>query len=411
LVNATAEQHARIAVIIGYVDIEPEEASIPYVIYPLENQNPEELADVLNQLILETTTKEDKSGKIVETQTQKRRMEEDIVIIPDPVTYSLIVYASKRNQQWISSLIKQLDQYRPQVLLDVTLVEITKTEKFDLDLDAEVFSGLPILSLSSTTGAIGGKSVTAFYKSKDVDILLTALQEKGYGRILARPKLLVNDNEEGTIKSEEQTSVAEIRTIIIPGTGVSSSTASQDVAFKSYSAGITLTITPHISKGDQLGLTITLTRSDFRLRDVTKITTVVDEKEETASYPTPPDLLTSDVTTNVTVPDGATIILGGLERIRQSKGGTKVPILGDIPIIGGLFRTTSNQDDQSRLYVFVRATIIRPGEEVTGVSDIEMVSAKNRATFEKYETEMQQYEDWPGIKPKPMDPLKILEIK
>ena len=411
LVNATAEQHARIAVIIGYVDVKPEEASIPYVIYPLENQNPEELADVLNQLILETTTKEDKSGKIVETQTQKRRMEEDIVIIPDPVTYSLIVYASKRNQQWISSLIKQLDQYRPQVLLDVTLVEITKTEKFDLDLDAEVFSGLPILSLSSTTGAIGGKSVTAFYKSKDVDILLTALQEKGYGRILARPKLLVNDNEEGTIKSEEQTSVAEIRTIIIPGTGVAASTASQDVTFKSYNAGITLTITPHISKGDQLGLTITLTRSDFRLRDVTKITTVVDEKEETASYPTPPDLLTSDVTTNVTVPDGATIILGGLERIRQSKGGTKVPILGDIPIIGGLFRTTSNQDDQSRLYVFVRATIIRPGEEVTGVSDIEMVSAKNRATFEKYETEMQQYEDWPGIKPKPMDPLKILEIK
>jgi len=412
LVNATAEQHARIAVIIGYVDIEPEQASVPYVVYPLENQDPEELADVLNQLILETTTKEDKSGKIVETQTQKRRMEEDIVIIPDPVTYSLIVYASKRNQQWISSLIKQLDQYRPQVLLDVTLVEVTKTEKFDLDLDATVFSGLPILSLSSTTGAIGGKSATAFYKSEDVHVLLEALQEKGYGRILARPKLLVNDNEEGTIKSEEQTSVAEIRTIIIPGTGVSPPTASQDVAFKSYNAGITLTITPHISKGDQLGLTITLTRSDFRLRDVTKITTVVEEgKEQTASYPTPPDLLTSDVTTNVTVPDGATIILGGLERIRQSKGGTKVPLLGDIPIIGGLFRTTSNQDDQSRLYVFVRATIIRPGEEVTGVSDIEVVSADNRATFEKYETEMQQYEDWPGIKPKPMDPLKILEIK
>ena len=48
---------------------------------------------------------------------------------------------------------------------------------------------------------------------------------------------------------------------------------------------------------------------------------------------------------------------------------------------------------------------------MTGVSDIEVVSAKNRATFEKYEAEMQRYEDWPGIKPKPMDPLKILETK
>jgi len=323
------------------------------------------------------------------------------------MTYSLIVYASKRNQQWISSLIKQLDQYRPQVLLDVTLVEITKNEKFDLDLDATVFSGLPNLSLSSTTGAIGKEAVTAFYNDEDVHILLAALQEKRYGRILARPKLLVNDNEEGTIKSEEQTSVAEIRTTVIPGTAATAPTASQDVSFKSYAAGITLTITPHISKGDQLGLTITLTRSDFRLRDPTSIGKVGEED----TYPTPPDLLTSDVTTNVTVPDGATIILGGLERISQSKGGTKVPLLGDIPIIGGLFRTTSNQDDQSRLYVFVRATIIRPGEEMTGVSDIEVVSADNRATFEKYETEMQQYEDWPGIKPKPMDPLKILEIK
>jgi len=410
LVNATAEQHAQIAVIIGYVDIEPEEASIPYVVYPLENQDPEELAGVLNQLILKTTTKEDKAGKIVETQ-KRRAEEEDIVIIPDSKTYSLIVYASKKNQQWISSLIKQLDQYRPQVLLDVTLVEITKDEKFDLDLDATVFSGLPILSLSSTTGAIGGKSVTAFYKAEDVHVLLEALQEKGYGRILARPKLLVNDNEEGTIKSEEQTSVAQIQTKIIPGTATTAPTATQDVGFQSYTAGITLIITPHISKGDQLGLTITLTRTDFRLRDATQITTVVEEeKEQTASYPTPPDLLTSDVTTNVTVPDGATIILGGLERIRQSKGGTKVPLLGDIPFVGGLFRTTSNQDDQSRLYVFVRASIIRPGE-VTGLSDIEVVSADNRATFEKYETEMQQYEDWPGFKSKPMDPLKVLETK
>jgi hypothetical protein len=52
---------------------------------------------------------------------------------------------------------------------------------------------------------------------------------------------------------------------------------------------------------------------------------------------------------------------------------------------------------------------LRPGEEFTGISDIEVVSLKNRATFEKYEKEMQEYEDWPGIKPEPMDPLKILE--
>ena len=141
------------------------------------------------------------------------------------------------------------------------------------------------------------------------------------------------------------------------------------------------------------------------LRDPTKI----GQEGEEEIFPTPPDILTSDVETVITVPDNHTIILGGLERISQSKSGTKVPILGDIPLIGGIFRTTSNKDDQSRLYVFVKAHILRPGEELTGESDVERVSGRNRAIFEKYEEEMQAYQDWPGIEPEPMDPLKILE--
>ena len=172
-----------------------------------------------------------------------------------------------------------------------------------------------------------------------------------------------------------------------------------------YEAGITLTITPHISKGDQLRLTMTLTRTDFRRRD----DYIITSREGDIKGPTPPDLLTSDVTTTVTVPDRSTIILGGLEKLTQSKGGTKVPVLGDIPLIGGLFRSTANSDIQSRLYVFVKAHILRPGEKATGESDIEAVSAHNRATFEKYEAQMQTYENWPGIKPKPMDPARILE--
>jgi general secretion pathway protein D len=101
LVNATAEQHVQIAMIIGYVDSSQEETANPYVIYPLENQDPEELAGVLEKLIQETI--EEKSGadsKVVRTET-RRKIEEDIFIVPEPKTYSIIVYASKKNQQWI----------------------------------------------------------------------------------------------------------------------------------------------------------------------------------------------------------------------------------------------------------------------------------------------------------------------
>jgi general secretion pathway protein D len=164
-------------------------------------------------------------------------------------------------------------------------------------------------------------------------------------------------------------------------------------------------ITPHISEGDLLRLEIGLTRTDFRLND----DYVLNTPTGPMTGPTPPDLLTSNVTTVVTVPDNRTIILGGLEKLTQSKGGTKVPLIGDIPLIGPLFRSQNSSDIQNRLYVFVKAHILRPSDKLTGESDIEVISAHNRARFEKYEKEMQDYEDWPGIKPVPLDPLRVLE--
>lgn len=425
LVNATAGQHIQIATIIGYLDREVEKAQIPYVVYPLENQDPVELINVLLELIQETVVEEaDKEAKIQKTTT-KKKIEEDITIVADPETYSLIVYASKKNQQWIAALIKELDAYRPQVLLDVTLVEITKTDEFNYDLS--VISSFPdLVNTSGLTGTIiGGESPilssdiinkldakgmdrfidlqsvggasTAFYGDQHIHVLLTAMQQKNYGRILAKPKLLVNDNQAGTIKSQETIHITREKVTYRKGP-LEEDIPITEKEFLPYDAGITLDIEPHISKGDQLKLKITMTRKDFRIT------------EEVKTEKKPPDVVTSDVTTVVTVPDGTTIILGGLERLSQSKGGSKVPILGDIPFLGGLFRSTANTDSQNRLYVFVKAHILRPGtEQLTGESDVEMVSRKNRNTFEKYEQEMQEYEDWPGIKPKPMDPVQILE--
>jgi type II secretory pathway component GspD/PulD (secretin) len=419
LVNATAEQHARIAMIIGYTDSRPEETAINYKVYPLENQDPNHLASVLEKLIIETTTKEDKEAKIVTTTTRKR-LEEEIIIIPEPKTYSLIVYANKENQQWIDVLIKQLDEYRPQVLLDVTLVEITKNEEFALDLDIvskfpEFAAGASMdyltakiqpFPISQVAEAISiGGSGSGFYADEHIQVLLNAMHQKGYGRILARPKLLVNDNEEGIIKAEETQTIVSPLTEVIPGTAATAPTAVTSVDLKPYTAGITLTITPHISKGDQLRLAMNLTRTDFRRRE----DYIITGREGDTKGPTPPDLLTSDVTTTVTVPDNNTIILGGLEKLTQNKGGTKVPLLGDLPVLGGLFRSTANSDIQSRLYVFVKAHILRPGERPPGESDVEVVSLQNRERFEKYEKEMQEYESWPGIKPAPMDPARVLE--
>jgi type II secretory pathway component GspD/PulD (secretin) len=406
LVNATDEQHAQISMIVAYLDREAFETSIPYVVYPLQNQDPTKLEGVLNQLVKETIASKDAKGAKVETTT--RKLDEDITIIAEPETYSLIVYASKKNQQWISSLVRKLDEYRPQVLLDVTLVEITKTDQFSIDLD--LVTKLPELATGGSMEAPGllgllspfpGRSVKeltvlsgdahGFYADHHVQALLHMVHTKSYGRVLARPKLLVNDNQQGTISTTDTTYITRQETTFLQDQQGESTPIDKTIV-EADDAGITLTINPHISKGDNLRLEITLTRSDFGQLTTDK----------------PPDQSASDVTTVVTVPDNMTIILGGMEKLNQSKGGTKTPFFGDLPIVGGLFRGTSNADLQKRLYVFIKAHILRPGEE-TGESDVALVSAKNRATFERYEREMQEYHDIPGIKPAPMDPLRILD--
>ena len=424
LINALPAQHAMIALVIAHVDRELEEATLPYVIYPLENQDPAELQEVLAKVIEKTTRAKTASAKDAKVQTRPTtttKLEEEVTIVADPKSYSLIVYASKKNQQWIGTLIKKLDEYRPQVLLDVTLVEITKNDDFSYDLN--VLSSIPDLGYTSgILGAISGEltsqdifdrlnpknldrnefidmqadsgNFTGFYGDKKINALFTAMQTKGYGRILAKPKLLVDDNQQGTIETKLKTYIKREKSVVqVPGAGQTPVT-STDITFQDYDASIKLDIKPHISKGNNLRLEITLTRSDFVGLDPTS------DK--------PPDTTSSDVVTVVTVPNSATIILGGMDKINQGKGGTKVPLLGDIPLLGGLFRSTSNTSKQSKLYIFVKAHILRPGTDLTSKELIE-ISDENRAEFETTETEMQEYEDWPGIKPEPMDPLKILE--
>ncbi len=417
VVNATEEQHERVEAMMNYLDAEVRKETIPYEIYFLENQDPEDLAAVLEKIIHETV--QDKEGKL---QRILRNADDEIMIVPDKQTFSLIVYASPKNQEWISKLITTLDRRSPQVLIDVTLVEIRKTDEFNYDLN--LITSLPdLIETGGQTGSffsgdqtvvekllesdtrsqfadlqVSSGEATGFYADVHVNALLKTMQKKNYGRVLAKPKVLVNDNETGTIKTTDTTYVTKKSSIPVASgsAGTQNTLIETAIDYEPYDAGITLEITPHISEGQLLRLDIDLTRSDFTL--------ITGEK--------PPDQTSSDINTVVTVPDGSTIILGGMLRLNQSKGGTKVPILGDLPIVGLPFRSTTNSDIQSKLYVFVKAEVIRPQEAAAAAGrDLERISEQNCAAFEEYENQFQSYQNWPGIKPKPMTPVKVLDAR
>jgi general secretion pathway protein D len=402
LVKATPEQHARIAKIVQYIDRYTPEEEWTYQVYPLESSSPDHLAGLLERLIQETT--KDQDGKI-ERITSKTQ--EQITIVPDPNTFSLIVHASQKSQKWIERLIARLDKRRPQVLIDVTLVEITRTDTFEYDLnvvasvDNPVIGNLvvdPIQTADSESRLEGGFNLLdqdgnptgrtrAFYSDRHVQALLTAMQRKNYGRVLAKPKVLVDDGRKGQILTTDTTTYVK-ESIQIPQTGAPITTRE----FVPIEASIELEITPHISEGNLLRLDVFMSRDDFGTRPLSGA---------------PPDKATSEVTTTVFVPDDRTVILGGLVKLNQSKGGSKVPILGDLPLVGVLFRSVDNSDIEKKLYVFLKANIVRPYDG-SGLPDLQAISEEHREAFEQSESEFQEHETIPGIPADPMPPEGVL---
>jgi len=412
LVNATAEQHVEIAEILRYVDTETDKTEIPYKVYPLENQSPDHLVTVLEPLIQESVL--DKEGKV---ESVRQKQEEQITIVPDPNTFSLIVYASKKNQEWISNLIEQLDKRRPQVLIDVTLVEISESDVFDYDLQlvskfprmepggqmdklpallAPEGSGFPSDTVAELGSFVGGSlSGQGFYADTHIQALLTLMQKKGYGRVLAKPKILVNDNELGHI---DATNTIYVSRSSSSATTTGEAVVSSSFTFDEFPSGIQLDITPHISKGDLLRLEISMTRSS-------QGTPTGGENVP------PPPKIENNIETTVTIPDKGTIILGGIIQLDQQKQTWKVPLLGDIPIVGGLFRKIGNSSNDTRLYVFVKGEILRPDETFVGLPALQEISDRHKIAFEEFEEKFQNYQDWPGIKPKQVEPFKVLDAQ
>lgn len=167
------------------------------------------------------------------------------------------------------------------------------------------------------------------------DVVVRALATHARARVMSAPRLLVNDNATGTLSS-----VAEA-----PFTSVNASDTVATTSFAGYaSAGTTVAVTPHISQDDYLRLIYSLTLNSFTGQGAQGI---------------PPPRQTNSVDSEVVVPDGFTVIVGGLKRRDKSETVTKVPLLGDIPILGHLFRSTTLTDVESALFIFIRPVILR----------------------------------------------------
>ncbi len=269
----------------------------------------------------------------------------------DQGTNTLLVAATGQTHQRIEKLIKQLDQKQAQVLMEVMLVSVSDSNTFSAAVDAAVkanFAGstLGIGTNNSGMGAgdfVKGRTPTvvpglnaAIFNPASFSVFLQALQTSNKARIMSVPQVLALDNKPALLQSTQE----------VPYTSVNASTTVSTTSFGGFAeAGTTLEMTPHIAPGDYLNLEYRLEVSSFT--------------GSSSAAGVPPPKQSDAITSFVSVPDGSTVVLGGLRSSNNSTTVAKVPGLGEIPILGWIGRNQSDTNSTAAFYVFVRPTILR----------------------------------------------------
>jgi len=289
----------------------------------------------------------------------------DATVAADSNTNSIIVVAPPSVQQMYADLIKRLDERRPQVQIECTIVTLDTTNGFNFGVDIGKLGGFDmtqILTLSSfgvsTVDPATGKltpvnkpgGTFALLSPHIADIVINALATNTHAKLLSAPQLLVNDNGKGKLESVAQEPFA----VILDASSTQSLTSLGGQA----QAGTSITVEPHISEADYLQLGYSIELSNFT---------------GTASNGLPPPSQKNAVDSSVTIPDGYTIVVGGLTTRSMTETVNSIPLLGQIPGLRWLFGSTSKTSADSTLFVFIRPVILRDDK----FEDLKYISRKS----------------------------------
>ncbi|MBO6512512.1 MAG: hypothetical protein JJ974_00925 [Phycisphaerales bacterium] len=273
-----------------------------------------------------------------------------VAVIADPDNNQVVVRAPIKQQEDLEKLIDRLDRRRPQVFLQAMIVSVTDTENFTLAFESQINAGQfgvntgSSLSSPPTGGSFGDQRevgtglaglTAAVIMSNQIPIIINANQTNSDVRILSTPQLLVNDNQESEIVTLSEQPFQEI----------SQGDGGNVTAFAGFAeAGTTLRVTPSISDGGFLRLEYFVELSNFTAAS--------------GSDGSPPPRDRNTVQGTATIPSDATIVIGGItvDNVRDTV--IKVPLLGDIPLVGELFKNTTKVNSKSKLYVFLTPRIM-----------------------------------------------------
>ena len=397
------------------VDVDPQNRAQIHVVY-LENAKADEVATVLSQLSEGgTASSKNNRGAKAATPAAAARVaaaagrttvggddagaesgaiaafDSGMRIAADENTNSLVIIANNEDFRVVETVIEKLDIKRRQVFVDAVVLELTSEDSNNFNIAAHVpqqpgenavgFLGaqLGTQSLGLSQDALTGLAFGVYGQSVDVPITdpttglpstlaipafgiaLNAIKTAGSTNIISNPNLTTLDNQEAQIVVG--------RKIPFPTNQSFSNVGQPIISFQREDVAITLKITPQINSENYVTLELEI-----------EVQEVEDSAEGAAVQAAGGGFITSkrELKTTALVRDNQTMVIGGLVGNTESQTENKVPVLGDIPLIGALFRSTSSTDRKTNLMVFLTPHII---DDPDDMYEIQRVKEAQRQEF------------------------------
>lgn len=295
--------------------------------------------------------------------------QDEIRVAADPGTNSIVVTATPGDFNSLITVINQLDVRRPQVFVEALIMEVGMNKDMNVGVTGHggagnsqgtLFGGsqfgggsLDPTKLAGAQGLLlGGLASKALnlggLKIPSQGFLLKAVQNNTNVNVLSAPNILTSDNQKAEITVGNKISVPTQTTLNTAGNPITN--------FQTQEIGLKLYVTPQINDGDEVTLDIEQQIEDLLTKDQDKVAQSGIQTSQRKAK------------TTVVAQNGQTIVIGGLIQDKETRTKSKVPVLGDIPILGNLFKQTTMENSKVNLMVFITPTILRDPKDMTRVS-------------------------------------------
>ncbi len=349
--------------LVAMIDVPPPTTSSKVNVFYLENADATEVAKVLDGVVKGMTAANTPAGQ----PAPQSSLDSKITITPDKATNALVIMAAPADYQNLLQVIQKLDKRRRQVFVQAIIAEVSLDRLQELGVQWGAMGGgsngtvtaaglydpqssfTPLLSSLAALQSAGFNIPDLTGTAVNFSVILKALNSTGALNVLSTPTILTSDNKEAEIFVGEN----------VPFRGKVEISTSSNPSLQSIErkdTGITLKLTPQISEGEFIKMD--LYQEISAVKDSTGVTGAAD-------------LITTkrSAKTSVVVKDKETVVIGGLISEREQDSVSKVPLLGDIPLLGWLFKSTTKKREKTNLILLLTPQIIKEARDLSQISE------------------------------------------